>query len=215
VSPREVLVLNPNRSAWMTERVALALQGHLGDGFAVQAWTVDDGPPVIDGPATFDDGARRVVPACERALHRQPEVAAVLLACFGDPGLEALRTACHPRPVVGMADCAMAEAATRHGRFAILTCGPGWVPLLQRRAAELGHGGALVGVWALPVNGRELALHPQRWQPALQAAAEEARRHGAQALILGGAAFAGLALDLASALPQIDPLRAAARALRA
>ncbi len=214
MTKRELLVLNPNSTAWMTERVTAALQRHLGEDFALHACTTDEGPPVIDSPATFEQGARLVGPACERALRQHPTIRAVLLACFGDPGLESLRAICTDRPVVGLADCAMAEASARHGRFAILTCGPDWVGLLERRAAELGHAEAMVGVWALPVNGRELALQPQRWQSALQAAADDAQRYGAQALILGGAAFAGLALDIVSALPQVDPLRAAAQALQ-
>lgn len=214
MTKRELLVLNPNSTAWMTQRVTAALQAHLGDGAELHPCTVEDGPPVIDGPVSFEQGARLVGPACERALARHPSVQAVLLACFGDPGLEGLRAACGGRPVVGLADCAMADAAARHGRFAILTCGPDWVDLLERRAAELGHAEALTGVWALPVNGRELALQPERWQAALQAAADDAQQQGAQALILGGAAFAGLALGIVSALPQVDPLQVAARALQ-
>jgi len=210
----ELLVLNPNSTAWMTDRVCAALQSHLGKNFLLHACTVDEGPPVIDGPETFEQGARLVAKACQQALSRHPAVSAILLACFGDPELEALRDLCGDRPVVGLADCAMADAARRYGRFAILTCGPDWVDLLKRRAAELGYAKALVGVWALPVNGRELALEPQRWKAALQTAADEAQRDGAQALILGGAAFAGLEIGIKSTLPQVDPLQAAANALQ-
>lgn len=214
MTKREVLVLNPNSTTWMTERVTAALQHHLGEGYALHSCTIDEGPPVIDGPATFDQAVSLVGPACEHALEKYPAVRAVLLACFGDPGLEDLRTICAGRSVLGLADCAMADAASRHGRFAILTCGPDWIGLLERRANELGHAEALVGVWALPVNGRELALEPQRWEAELQAAADDAQRRGAQALILGGASFAGLALDIDSVLPQVDPLKVAAQALQ-
>jgi allantoin racemase len=214
MTKHELLVLNPNSTAWMTERVKATLQHHLGEDFELHPFTADEGPPVIDSPATFEQGARLIGQVCKRALRQHPAIRGVLLACFGDPGLENLRALCGDRPVVGLADCAMAEASARHGRFAILTCGPDWVGLLERRAAELGHAEALVGVWALPVNGRELALQPQRWQSALQAAADDAQRRGAQALILGGAAFAGLSLDIVSALPQVDPLLVAAQALQ-
>lgn len=214
MTKRDVLVLNPNSTTWMTERVTAALQLHLGEGYALHSYTIDEGPMVIDGPATFEQAARLVGTACEHALEKHPSIEAVLLACFGDPGLEDLRSICADRSVVGLADCAMAEAASLHGRFAILTCGPDWVGLLERRAMELGHAEALVGVWALPVNGRELALEPQRWVADLQAAADDAQRCGAQALILGGAGFAGLALDIVSILPQLDPLLVAAQALQ-
>jgi len=215
MTPTPVLVVNPNRTAWMTERVAAQLRRRLGAGFAVRRCTAAKGPAVIDTPDTFEHGARVVGPACAGALARHPGVRAVLLACFGDPGLEALRTACGGRQVVGLADAAMTQATRQHGTFAILTCGPAWVDMLERRAAQLGHARGLAGVWALPVNGRDFALDPIRWVPELQRAAAAARRQGAKSLILGGAAFAGLEHLVESDLPRVDPLVAVAQGLAA
>ena len=70
-------------------------------------------------------------------------------------------------------------------------------------------------VLALPVDGRALAAEPSRYRDALADAARQAERGGAQALILGGAAFAGLARLVDTPLPVIDAIDAATAALLA
>lgn len=214
MSPPEFLVLNPNCSAWMTQGVVDRLQSLIGADASVCGWTAPDGPAVIDDERSFAQGAAVVGPLARAARARHADARGLLLACFGDPGLEALRDAAAGLPVVGLAECAMREAAASYGAFAILTCGPAWVPLLTRRAAEFGLADALAGVWALPVNGAEFAREPQRWRPALSDAAVQARLRGARALILGGAVFAGRESLIETLLPQVDPMRCAEQALR-
>lgn len=212
---QRLLVLNPNSTAFMTDRVVTQVQQQLHQvrpDVSVQGHTCDDGPPVIDTPETFEAGAAAAVQAWARCTGTGQPPDALLLACFGDPGLETLRTAAAV-PVVGLAEAAMAAVAGQGLRFAILTAGPAWVPMLTQRAHDFGHGERLAAVMALPVSGRELAQQPQRWQPALQHAAEQAQRLGAQALVLGGAAFAGLGPLVASPLPVFDGLEEATRAV--
>ncbi|GAP37636.1 aspartate/glutamate racemase family protein [Piscinibacter sakaiensis] len=205
-----ILVLNPNATPWMTQRVAEALARQLPAGTALEPLTTADGPPVIDTAERFEAGARAGAAALQARLGRAPAPRAVLLACFGDPGLEDLRRLAASRPVVGLAEAAMRAAARRAGRFAVLTCGPAWVPLLQQRARDFGLAEALAGVQALPVDGRTLAQDPGPWRGALQAAADAAVRDGARALVLGGAAFAGLGTLVQSTVPVIDAIEAAA-----
>ncbi|MBL8302775.1 MAG: Asp/Glu racemase [Ideonella sp.] len=208
-----LLVLNPNCTGWMTGRVVQQVQRRLAGRAAVDPLTVDDGPPVIDDAASFAAGATAAQRALPARLAERPVTGGVLLACFGDPGLEALRAMAAPRPVHGLAEAAMCQATARGLRFAVLTCGPAWVALLTQRAHDFGLADALSGVYALPVNGRALAEAPARWQGELQAAADRAAREGAQALVLGGAAFAGLGGLIDSPLPVIDAIDAATDAL--
>lgn len=210
MNARTVLVLNPNRTATMTDQVVQQLRPLLGPGFDVQPLTAHAGPPAIATRESFAAGADAARAALQQALHAQPHTRAVLLACFGDPALETLRAEAGGRPVAGMAEAAMAAAAQGGRRFAVLTCGPAWQAMLTERAADFGYGHALVGVWALPINGLALVADPDRWRPQLQAAADAAQAAGAQALVLGGAAFAGLDLQLRTALPLIDATAAAA-----
>lgn len=167
------------------------------------------GAAIIDSPASFA-AAAAAVPSMAAGLH---DADGWLLACFGDPGLEDLRRVVAPQPVVGLAEAAIAEARSRGLRFAILTAGPPWVPLLGQRVADFGAAQALTGVYALPVNGLALAGDPQRFRAPLRAAAARAEAAGAQVLILGGAAFAGHAGLVETRLPVIDPIESATAAL--
>jgi len=213
--PRRLLVLNPNRNTAMTEGLLAALAPRLGPGWLAIGHTCADGPPVIATPETFDAGIAATLRGWQQ--HQRSAAAlpdAVLLGCFGDPGLEALRARC-PVPVIGLAEAAMQAAAAHHGRYGILTAGPAWVAMLTQRARDFGCGAELVAVLALPVNGASYLAAPARWAGQLQHDAGQLQRRGARALILGGAAFAGTTLDPGVSLALVDPLAAAVDTLRA
>lgn len=204
-----ITVLNPNTTVAMTEAVVAQVRARMPAGFTVRGITAPQGAAVIDSRASFA-AAAAALPALV-AAHRP--AGGLLLACFGDPGLEALQRALAPQPVVGLAQAAVAAAQAAGLGFAILTAGQAWVDMLTERVADFGAADALTGVYALPVNGRELAAEPDRFRGLLRDAAREAEQAGAQALILGGAAFAGLAGLVETGLPVIDAIDAAAAAL--
>ena len=118
---------------------------------------------------------------------------AVLLACFGDPGLFALREL-SPVPVVGLAEASMQAAAATTARFSIVTGGPRWAPMLERLAQALGFGPKLASVRTIEITGGQAAVDPERTVAAFVQVCREAQAEdGAQAVILGGAGFAGFA----------------------
>jgi Asp/Glu/hydantoin racemase len=136
----------------------------------------------------------------------------VLIGCFGDPGLLALRES-SPAPVTGLADAAFAEAA-RLGRFAVVTGGARWPAMLQRLARMLGHGDALAGVLAVAPSGAELAANPDAACALLADACRQAARlDGVRSVILGGAGLAGLTVRIQPMVevPLIDSLQAGVR----
>jgi Asp/Glu/hydantoin racemase len=203
-------VLNPNTTLAMTDAVVAQVRARVPSGVEVRGVTAVHGAAVIDSRASFA-AAADALPALV-AQHR-PQGDGLLLACFGDPGLEALRRSVAPQPVAGLAEAAVAFAVASGRRFAILTAGPAWVSLLTERVADFGAAAALTGVHALPVNGRELAAEPELFRGLLCDAARVAEHEGAQALILGGAAFAGLAGLIETSLPVIDAIDAATDSL--
>ncbi len=136
----------------------------------------------------------------------------MLIGCFGDPGLFALREVSGV-PVTGLADAAFVEAR-RHGRFVVVTGGMRWPAMLQRLAAQLGYAEALLGVHAIDATGADIAANPEAARSALlQACRAAARTPGAQAVVLGGAGLAGMAAQLQPdvPLPLIDSVEAGTR----
>jgi Asp/Glu/hydantoin racemase len=153
-----------------------------------------------------------VLDAWAAALADGAEPESILIGCFGDPGLFALREG-SPAPVTGLAEAAFDEA-TRYGRFAIVTGGERWRPMLQRLAEALQCGPALAGIETVAPTGAELAVHPAEARVLLaRACREAAARFDAQAIILGGAGLAGMAARVQSEVPVpvIDSVLAGAR----
>ena len=114
----------------------------------------------IAGHAALDGWARYAIAATAASASETVAGAAdrVLPGCFGDPGVWALREATG-LPVIDLAEAAMRQAA-RHGRFAIVTGGVAWVPMLHRLARALGLQDALVAVHTVAPSGAQLAADP-------------------------------------------------------
>lgn len=204
------VALNPNTNAAMTEAVVAELHAQAPTGTTVRGLTARTGCAVIDSRDSFAIGAR----AALATLAEVPADAdAVLLACFGDPGLEALHRA-STIPVVGLAEAALHAAHAAGQPYAIVTAGADWVGMLRERAADFGAGRWLVDVYALPANGAALRRDPAAFRAELRRLSAIAAEAGARTLILGGAAFAGLAFEVDARLALMDVARVASAALR-
>jgi len=132
---------------------------------------------------------------------------AALIACFGEPGIEAARELL-PIPVVGMAEASIAAALAMAPRIALLTGGAAWVPMLQDFALVRGHGPETVLVRGVAPTGDMIARDPDGALALLAEAAADSVAAGAGAVVLGGAGLAGLASRLAPrvAVPVLDSL---------
>ena len=208
-----LLIINPNTS----ESVSRLLQTHAEQaaGARVQVRTVTArfGAPYIACEASYAVAAHATLDAWAAALAQEaPPPRVVLIGCFGDPGLLALRES-SAVPVIGLAEAAFAEAA-RHGRFAIVTGGARWQPMLERLAHMLGHGAALAGIHTVAPTGAQLAQDPVAARILLSQACQQAMHtFDAQAIILGGAGLAGMAAAIQAqvAVPVIDSVLAGTR----
>lgn len=214
VQVRQLLVVNPNTSAGVTALLQQHVQREAGAGVQVRSVTARLGAPYIACEASYAVAGHAALDAWAVALAEPgaPAPDAVLIGCFGDPGLFALREA-SPVPVTGLAEAAFAEAA-QHGRFAVVTGGARWMPMLERLALALGHGGALAGIHTVAPTGAQLMADPQGARDLLaQACREVAERSGAQAVIVGGAGLAGVAASIQPqvGVPLIDSVGAGTR----
>ncbi len=210
---RKLLLINPNTSP----SVSALLHAHAlrlaGPGVQVQTVTARFGAPYIACEASYAVAGHAVLDAWAAAIASQSTAfSAILIACFGDPGLLALRERSNV-PVTGLAEAAFVEAA-KTGRFAIVTGGARWQPMLERLAHSLGFARQLAGIQTVQQSGAELARDPVAAQAILsKACIDAARRFDAQCVILGGAGLAGMAGLIQSAveLPLIDSVAAGVR----
>ena len=209
VSPAQVLVINPNTS----EAVTHALAQHLAQGLPqaqVHGVTAAFGAPYIADERSYCVAGHAVLDAWERAQATAPAsgYAAVLVGCFGDPGLDALREVCTV-PVLGLAEASMRTmAAQGKQRVAVVTGGEKWKPMLERWCRATGHdagrgmqSACITEVRALPANGAQLMQSPEAALAQLAPACLQSLRESqAQAVLLGGAGLAGMGARLRAQL---------------
>lgn len=192
-----ILLINPNTSESVTELVT----GHVRRIAGGAAEFV---------PVTGRFGARYIASRAALAVAGHAALDclaenvagydAVYLACFGDPGLSALQEV-SPVPVVGMVE-ASCRAAAQVGRFGIVTGGALWGPMLREIVTVIGLGDSFTGVRTIAPTGGEIARDPDAALAHLAAACRDCvEQDGAQAVILGGAALAGLAERIAPDVP--------------
>ena len=204
-----ITLLNANTTAAMTERMVARATALLDQTCTVRGLTAPFGAPYIADRAASAVAGHAVVEMATALATDPPD--AVVVACFGDPGLWAAR-AILPCPVVGMAEASLHVACQRGRRVGIVTGGAGWGPMLREFVDLCGLSARLAGVRTLDATGAALAADPVAAHDALAAAiAAAVHEDGADVVILGGAGLAGMAeaLRAVSPVPLIDSLDAA------
>ena len=185
-----ILLINPNTTPGMTALMTGALAARLTPDIDLRAVTGRFGAAYISSRSAAAVAGHA---ALEAYAEHGAGCDAVFLACFGDPGLLALKELARA-PVVGMAEASCIRAAALAPRFSIVTGGERWGPMLREFAAVMGFGGALAAVETVAPTGAEIARDPDAALGLLaQACRLTAARDGAGAVILGGAGLAGLA----------------------
>jgi Asp/Glu/hydantoin racemase len=142
---------------------------------------------------------------------------AAIIAAFSDPGLQAARAAV-AAPVAGLAESAMLEAAAIAERFASVTLGAAFEPLLWRLAETYGVGDRLARIRILPWRVSEVGAAPDRYLAAFRdACIETVAEDGAGAIVVGGGPLSGIAERIADrvadrvGVPVLDGVACAVR----
>lgn len=185
-----ILLINPNTTAAMTMLLLEVLQPRLPCGVTLVPATGRFGAKYISSRSTHTIAAHA---ALDAYAEYGEDCDAVYLACFGDPGLLALKELAHV-PVIGMAEASCIRAAAMAKRFSIVTGGERWGPILREFVTSIGLGAQLAAVETVVPTGGDIARDPDGAIAVLAEACQRTvLRDQAGAVILGGAGLAGLA----------------------
>lgn len=207
-----LLLINPNTSPEITERVLAAARPLVPPETELVGATGRFGARYIAGRAAAAIAAHA---ALDALAEHGADCDAVLFACFGNDGLDALKELA-PVPVVGMAQAACHAACLVGRRFAIVTGGERWKPMLEELVAASGLSARLAGIRTVAPTGAEIAQNPAGARASLAAACRDCvAEDGADVVILGGGGLAGLAEGLADAVavPVLCSVAAGVRAV--
>jgi len=202
-----IRVINPNTTESMTALIEASARAVAGPGTVVDAVTAAIGPASIE--SHYDEAL--AVPGL-LALIAQGEregCDGYVVACFGDPGLDAARERA-AGPVVGIAEAAM-HAATLVGRgFSVVTT----LSRTRGRALDLAQRyappGACRGVHACEIPVLALENDPDLLKRVVGVARTALGRDGSDVIVLGCAGMADLCAAASAELgvPVIDGVAA-------
>lgn len=203
-----VTVINPNTTASMTATIAAAARAVAGPRTTVRAVTSPTGPVSIE--SHYDEAL--AVPGLLQAVAEGEASGsdAFVVACFGDPGLDAAREVARG-PVIGIAEAAY-HAATLVGRgFSVVTTLGRTVGRARDLAAHYGFAQRCLGVRAVEIP--VLALETDAG--ARDRITQECRRalveDGSDVVVLGCAGMADLCEHISAEIgaPVVDGVAAA------
>ena len=204
---KKILIVNPNTTASMTETIAAAARAAAAPDTEISAVTSQMGPASIEG---FYDEAF-AVPGLIQALLNAPYADAGIIACFDDTGLDAARSVA-PFPVVGICEAALVTAGQIAKRIAVVTTLPRSIVPIEELVHRYGFA-ERASVSACNVAVLELEKPGSGAEQKLEAEIALALDKGAEAIVLGCAGMADLALSLSRKFgaPVIDGVAAAVK----
>ena len=208
MTSKALIVINPNSSETVTAGIDAAMTPLRGLGIPIRCETLAEGPPGIENQRQAD---LTIAPMLALAERLEPQALGYVIACFGDPGLHALRDQT-ALPVLGIQESAIATALTLGQRFGVISILPASIPRHMRSFGAMGVMDRLAGDRALGLGVAELA-DADRTLAAMVATGRTLRdRDGADVLIMGCAGMANYAETLRheTGLPVVEPCQAAA-----
>ena len=201
-------IINPNSSQAVTDGIDAALDPLRAMGREIVCVTLTDGPPGIESQAQADE---TIAPMLALAARLETGAAGFVIACFGDPGVHALRDRT-AKPVLGIQEAAVATAVTLGQRFGIIAILPASIPRHRRSVAAMGVTDRLAGDRALNLGVAALQDRDTTLSRMIETGTALREIDGADVLILGCAGMARYRAPLEAALqiPVVDPCQAAA-----
>jgi allantoin racemase len=209
-----LLIINPNSSASVTARINAAAQAACQPGETITTICATGAPDLIVTPAD----AQRAAQAVTQTLSASRQVVdGVILASFGDTGLDAVRSQTRV-PVVGIAQSAYAMASVLGPRMSIVSFAPMMAEALRKTAFGYGHGDRVAAMHMVEgASWDDPGAIQDRLAPQLLALCQKsAREDQVSSIVLGGGPLAGLAARLQPQVPVpvIDGTTAAIATLR-
>src|ERR1700721_2370758 len=116
--PMRILVINPNKSVAMTEKIGAAARAVAAPGTELIVVNPADGPVSIEG--YYDEAFSVPGLLAEIAKGEGLGVSAPIISCFDDTGLEAARSVASA-PVIGIGEAAFHLASMLGHRFSVVT----------------------------------------------------------------------------------------------
>lgn len=205
----KLLVINPNTSVEMTHSIDAATRAIAASDTEIRTVSGAFGPLSIEGH--FDEviAAAAVVERVRDARDWSPD--GIVIACFGDPGLDGAREA-SDAPVLGIAEAAFHAASMVATGFSVVTTMSRTCIIAEHLVHRYGFERACRGIHGTDIPVLELEdCNGETFEQMVQVAEQALERDRSGAIVLGcaGMASACQAMQRRLGVPVIDGVAAA------
>jgi len=203
-----ILVVNSNTNAAVTARIAAVADAACPVGVTARTVTAPFGLPLIVSRADWLVAG----PATLAALAAHHDYDAAVIACFGDPGLDAAKELLDV-PVLGISEAAFHAAAMLGRRFGVVSFTAALQPMFEDCLEHHGLRARCTGFRMGPGFDGDPATVAEDRRGLLLELVRAAVADGAEAVILAGGPLAGVAgaLQAEVAVPLVDGVVAGVR----
>src|SRR4051812_42547233 len=188
-------LINPNTDRLHTTAMREVALATLPEGSEVFAVSPERGPSSIESEVDAVVAANEVL----HLLRSLPEQDAYLIACFGDPALDAAREL-SDAPVIGIGEAAYMAASFVAKRFGVITTLPRGIPALEEAVERQGLHSRCSGIVPLHIPVSEQGSHHPDTTDAIVAAGRGLTERGAEALVLACGGMAEVATTVSASL---------------
>ena len=184
-----ILIINPNSTQEITDHMSAALEAfRFPGGPQLVCETLRSGPPGIETQAHVDAATANLIEWFEQAPERK-RADAVVIGCFSDPGVVALRERL-TMPIFGMGASSYLTAAALGDRFGVISVVSAAVRRHKRAIRALGLTDQLAGDLAIDLSVVELSNEDAAWKRLVAVGQKLRDDCGAAVVILGCAGMA-------------------------
>lgn len=205
-----LLVINPNISTSVSALIEAEAIRSAAPGTMIEVLTAPFGVAYIE---TRFEALAGAWATAQLAAEHHARADAVIVAAFGDPGLDALRELL-PCPVTGLTEAALASACLLGQRFSIVAISTRIRAWYRETVAHYGLLSRLASIRSLDGPLADIGRVQQDQAARLEALATRCvDEDGADVIVLAGAPLAGLARSIADRLPvpTVDGVSSAVR----
>jgi allantoin racemase len=212
-SKPKIVVINPNTTASMTDRIRLVSESVISDDFCLTVVNPSSGPASIEG---YYDEAMSLAGLLD-LVKQHHDAAGFVIACFDDTGLDAARCLTES-PVVGIGEAAYHMASMISNKFGVVTTLSRSIPALEHNLARYGLAARCSGVRASDIPVLEVEASNGKAFERINAEVEQAiKTDKAEAIVLGCAGMAELGATLHDLhnIPVLDGISCAIKQVEA
>ncbi len=209
---KKYLVINPNSSEKMTDDIRNTIQGLSLPNADAHVVRMEKAPVVLESFTDYTIAGAEAVKYISEG--HAGGYSGILLACFGDPCLYALKESAGV-PVVGIAEASLSIALLLGFKFSIAAAARKAQPMMESMVKGYGLESRMASVESLDLNIEGFINKRELLEDKLTECGKRAIHNGAEVLVLGCAGMTMISerVEKSLGIPVVDPVKAGMGAL--